>query len=203
MIPPFDPVIITEQLHYFEGVSYLGILVAIILSGHVIPVPEDVIMFIAGYLSATNVLNLGLAITFCIAGVLLVDMSLYYLSFTGSKFAGSFGKKIKTHIFSWYTGNMKKRTFRVVFISRFIPGLRMVSPVVAGFSKIPPLKFFTYALVAACAYAPITVLIGFFLHSHITPLITMVETTRHALFVIFLVAVGVSITLFVRKKFFT
>lgn len=194
---------VAEQLQYFESISYIGIFIAVVLSGHVIPVPEDIIMIIVGYIAAVHVVHLSLAIAVSIVAIVLADFGLYYLSFHGSKFAAAFGKRIKTNILSWYMGHMKERTFRVVFLSRFVPGLRVVNPIVAGFVKIPPFTFLFYSFCSAVIYVPIMVLVGFFLHSKIIPLITVVESTRHVLFTIFIVAVGITILLVAKKKFFT
>jgi membrane protein DedA with SNARE-associated domain len=194
---------IADQIQYFESLSYLGIFLVVILSGYIIPVPEDIIMLIVGYIAAIHVVHLIPAIAISVIAITTADFGIYYLSLHGFKLAVSFEKRIKANIFNWYIGHMKERTFFVMLFSRFIPGLRIVSSLVAGMVKISPLKFFFYSFCSACIYAPFMILIGFFFHSKITPLLSAVESTKHVLFIIFVIAAGVGMAIFARKKFFT
>ena len=193
---------VADQIQYFESISYVGIFIAVVLSGHIIPVPEDITMLIIGYIAATEVVRLSLAIGVAIVAITFADFGLYFLSLHGSKLTVFFKNKIKANIITWYTDQMKGHTFRVMFVSRFIPGLRFVNPLIAGVIKIHPLKFLLYSFCSACIYVPLMILIGFFFHSKIVPLVTAVESTRHILFVIFIVAVGVVGGIIAKKKFF-
>lgn len=202
-LPHGHGVSIQDQIEYFERISYLGIFLVVILSGYIIPVPEDIIMLIVGYIAATHVVHLIPATAISIIAIAVADFGIYYLSLHGFKLAVSFEKRIKANIFNWYIGHMKEHTFFVMLFSRFIPGLRVVSSLTAGMLKVSPLKFLTYSFFSACIYAPFMILIGFFFHSKITPLLTAVETTKHTLFIIFMIAASIAMAIFARKKFFT
>lgn len=198
-----DGTLLADPIQYFEGISYLGIFLVVILSGYIIPVPEDIIMLIIGYIAAIHAVNLSIAIVVSVLAIIFADFALYYLSFHGFKLAVSFEKRIKANIVNWYIGHMKERTFLVMFVSRFIPGLRVVSPLVAGMIKISQPRFIFNSICSACIYVPLMILIGFFFHSKITPLISAVESTKHALFIILVVGIGLLTAVFARKKFFT
>lgn len=204
MVPFFgEGISIADQLQYFESISYFGIFLAVILSGYIIPVPEDVIMFIVGYISAIHAVHLVPAVTISIFAIIVADYTLYYLSFRGFKLAVSFEKKIKASILNWYIARMKEHTFFVMFFSRFVPGLRVVSPLIAGMVKISHAKFLINSICSALVFAPLMILVGFFFHSKITPLIGAVESTKHILFIVFVIGVGLFAAVFARKKFFT
>ncbi len=190
-------------LQYFESLSYFGIFFAIALSGHVIPMPEEVILLIVGFIAASGIVKLPLAILVSVIGILVADIGFYFLSAEGAKLAVHFKSKIKTDIFDWYASHMKERTFLVMFLSRFVPVLRVVSPLVAGAVRINPPRFILFSFLSALVYVPIIVLIGFFFQSKITPLISAAQTTRHFLFLGLLVVTGVAVALVAKKKFFT
>lgn len=204
MVPFFgEGISVSEQMQYFESISYFGIFLSVILSGYIIPVPEDIVLFIVGYIAAIHAVHLVPAIAISIFAIIVADYTLYYLSFRGFKWAVSFEKKIKASILNWYITRMKEHTFFVMFFSRFVPGLRVVSPLIAGMVKISHAKFLLNSVCSAFVFAPLMILVGFFFHSKITPLIGAVETTKHALFIILVVSLGLLTAVFVRKKFFT
>lgn len=201
MIP--SHISVAEQISYFENISYIGIFIAVAFSGHIVPVPEDVIFLLVGYIAAIRVVHLSYAIAVSIVAIVLADFLLYYLSYTGKKFAVSIEKRIKVNIFNKYVDLMNRRTFAVMFVSRFVPGLRVINPLVAGFVKINKTRFIVYSFISASLYVPLMILVGFFLHSKIITLITAVESTRRFLFIGIVVAIGVALTIFVNKKFFS
>jgi membrane protein DedA with SNARE-associated domain len=194
---------VTEQIQYFENISYVGVFAIVLLSGYIVPLPEDIILPLVGYIAALGFVRLTFVTILSVVSIVLADFLLYYLSLTGKKVAIKLEAKIKASLFKWYIDMMTRHTFFVMFFSRFVPGLRFINPLVAGFVKISPAKFSLYTIVSASMYVPIMIFLGYFLSAHIAPLLTAVESVRHILIIAILVIVGVTIAFFVNKKFFS
>ena len=192
-----------DPVHSFQNISYLGIFLVVALSGHVLPLPEDAVMLLIGYVSALGVVSFPLAILVAVIAILFADFCLYYLSYTGAHIAEKIERRIKANIFTWYSDRMRARAFQYIFISRFIPGMRFVGPVVAGYVKISPLRYIFYAFCSAVIYVPLMITIGFLFHEKITPLISVVESTRHVVFIVALAVLAVAISVVVYRKLFT
>lgn len=192
---------IANYVQDLQSVSYIGLFLVIVVHRYVIPFPEDILLLLIGYVAGEEFFNVWGAIIVTIVGIVIADMSLFYLSLGGAKIAVRFERKIKVNIFDWYTARMKERSFTTIFISRFVPGFRMVIPLVAGFVKINPLKFGLYTSLSIVVYTPIVILVGFFFHSQVLPAISKLESIRHAPFVIFILIVGVWTFSFVHRRF--
>ncbi len=191
-----------DPVQYFESISYVGVFILSGLSGHLLPIPEDVIMLLSGYIAAIGLVQLSRVIVVAFVAVLTADLALYYLSFSGAHIIEKATSKIKTNVFTWFVDRMKSHTFRVVFISRFVPGLRFLGPVTAGYIRVKPLRFFLYSLCSSVIYVPCMITIGFIFHTKISPLLGVVETTSHTIFALVLVALTIGISVSVYRRFF-
>ncbi len=78
-------------LLYMESYSYLSIFIFATLSGYLIPIPEEIVLVLAGYVSAYLSLNPYLVASLVIIGIMLGDNILFLLSRNGNRFI----KKIK------------------------------------------------------------------------------------------------------------
>lgn len=194
---------VASQIQYIEHFSYLGIFVGVLLAGHIVPIPEDVVLLLSGYLVAIGYAKIFPMVLISIVAPILADAIFYWLSWTGNKFALGIEHKIKNNIFSTYKTLMERHTFFVVFFSRFIPGFRLASPLMAGFIKVPWWKFFSYNILSAVFYGPIFLLLGYIFHLKITPLIIAVESLRHFFSLGILVLLGILIAVVLSKKFFS
>ena len=159
-------------------------------------------MLLTGYIAAIGIVKLPTVIVVALVAILCADFLLYYLSFTGTNFALMIERRIKANLFSWYASRMRKRAFPLIFISRFVPGLRFLGPIMAGYVKLKPLTFFFYSFCSSIIYVPLMITIGFLFHKRITPLLGVVESTRHVIFIIILVALTIGLSIFVHRKFF-
>lgn len=192
----------SNPIEFFESISYVGIFVLVALSGHVVPLPEDVVMLLTGYIAAIGIVKLPIALLVAFVAILIADFTMYYLSFTGTKFAMMIEQRIKTNLFSWYADKMRTRAFPMIFASRFIPGIRFLGPIIAGYVKLKPHVFLFYSFCSAIIYVPTLIIIGFIFHSKISPLLGVVESTRHIIFIVILVVLAILISVFVHRKFF-
>ena len=183
-----DPTVLID---YVDQFSYAGIFVISLLSGHLIPFPEDVILLIAGYLSSAGFINPYYAIAAAILGILVGDNILYSLSKSDSKYI----HKVREYV---YRSRLLKREDiirahirKAIFLSRFVPFFRTIGPVVAGTLKIRRSTFQLYNFLGMGVYVPVMVGIGYFFESKMTQLVAKVESVRHWIFIGLLVAIGI------------
>jgi len=194
---------LSSQIAFLEHLSYVGIFIGVMLAGHVMPIPEDVFLLIAGYITALGYAHLGIMISIGILASFCVDTIFYTVSRKGSSIAEKLETKIKVSLFEKYKKRMIERPFQVIFISRFLSGFRFASPLVAGYVHVPWKKYLLYNAISSICYAPLFILLGYIFSAKITPLITSLQTFRHVVFIAVLVVVVVVGTyLFLSKKFF-
>jgi membrane protein DedA with SNARE-associated domain len=181
------------------GLTYRGIFLAIIASGHIIPVPESVMLILLGYLAALGKLSIWKIITAAIFTTTIVDIVIYFLMLGGSELVIKFSKKLNTSLVERYRNAEERHLFGLVFASHFVPGWRFANPFIAGMTQMPWKKFTLYTIVSSIIYAPLFISIGFFFHSKIVPLIMAIESIRHLLLWALLVGVVASLAIVYNK----
>jgi membrane protein DedA with SNARE-associated domain len=67
---------------------------------------------------------------------------------------------------------------------------------------VPWKKYLAYNAISAFFFAPTFICLGYFFSKKIEPVVTGVQTFRHIVVFLIILVLGVSILLFVRKKFF-
>ncbi len=191
-----------SQIAFLEQLSYVGIFIGIMLAGHVMPIPEDIFLVVAGYITALGYANLAIMIPIGIVSCFCVDTLFYILSRKGSSLVEKLERRMRNDVFEKYKKTMREKPFLVIFFSRFLTGFRFASPLVAGYVGIPWKKYLTYNAISAFFFAPTFILLGYFFSKKIEPVVTGVQTFRHMVVFLILLILGVSVLLFVRKKFF-
>jgi membrane protein DedA with SNARE-associated domain len=191
----------TDALAYVSHLSYFGFFFAVALSGYLIPIPEEIVLVLAGYLAATHVIHLSLVILACVLGAIFGDSLIYYLSGHGSRFTKKYHKKVEDSHAGWYIRHMKENPRLTIFFSRFIIGMRFLNPLVSGLLKVPYDEFIIPTALSAAIYIPAIILLGFFFNSKIQSIINLFESFREfAITALVLVSV-VLIVLFIRNLF--
>jgi len=180
---------IFSYIDRFSNLSYKGIFLAILASGHVIPIPELVMLILLGYLAALGKYSIWKAFAAAIFTTAIVDIVIYFVCLGGSELITKFSKKLNASLMSRYLNAEEKHLFGLVFASHFIPGWRFANPFIAGITQMPWKKFTLYTIISSIIYAPLFIAIGFFFHTRIIPLIATIESIRHILLWLVLVAV--------------
>ena len=190
---------------YLSHLSYIKIFLAIILSGHPIPVPESVTLMVLGYLLA---FGKGSVVGFVLTGisaVLFFDMMLYVLSLEGSRLAASLSKRVKAEHLERYSNASNTKLFSLILVSHFIPGLRFANPILAGVTKVPWQKFLLACIISAMVYAPFYILVGYVFHAKILALVGGFESLRRLvvplLVILFAVLVGYLVSENRKKRY--
>src|SRR6266704_250271 len=102
---------IAGYISYLSNLSYPSIFLAIISSGHIIPIPESVTLLLLGYIAGIGKANiLGLIITAFLATI-AVDLIMYVISLGGSNLAKKIEKRINIDWIEQYRTVEEKRLF--------------------------------------------------------------------------------------------
>lgn len=130
---------------FVEHISYVGIVIALILTGTGLPIPEEVLIIIAGAASSQGVLNPWLAFGCCLGGALLGDLATYGIGH-------HFGQNvIREH--PWFARfvtpererqleeMIRSHGLKVFFLARFLVGLRSPMYLTAGILRVPFRRF--------------------------------------------------------------
>ncbi len=152
------------MLEFFQTYSYIGLFFILFTeeSGIPLPIPGDIFIALAAGLPNSNYL---LIVTTVVLSTLCGSTILFSLSRKfGHLLITKYGKYIKitpekvAKIEKWFA----KHGGRAIIIGRLIPGLRTVTPIVAGTFRVPYKSFWTNTLIAAFIWANIYYLIGRF-----------------------------------------
>lgn len=176
---------------YISGLSYIGIFFVVLTAGYVIPIPEEIIVLALGYLGAIGVLNPWMAAGIIVLALMVGDLAVYLLARHGFPRATVLYTRLTK---SWFGKRFKitsdEELLRHIFLFRFIPGLRFVSPLMAGMHKISWVKFFGIDLLAITLYACVYVFLGYQLSDSFLKVALRVEEMRHAVFTVLLIVLG-------------
>ncbi len=133
--------------------SYLGIIIFMILTGAGLPLPEEVAIVAAGVLSSLGQLDPWLAVSACLFGALAGDCVMYWIGH-------HFGHRVLREHHWWNRfvkpereAQMEKmlgdHAFKVLFLARFLVGLRSPVYLSAGILRLPFRRFILIDLVCA------------------------------------------------------
>ena len=172
----------------------------LLLCGLGLPVPEDISLISAGYLAHLGTVDLHAMFLVCFVAVLGGDA----LAFTVGR---QFGTKILASPFGhrYFTPRRQRRVrayFRtygskVVFIARFLPGLRFSIFLSAGMLHVRPYVFVVYDSLAALLSVPFLVYSAWFFGDRIDQVIKWAKRSEYGI----LALVGV-VVLYVAIKLY-
>jgi membrane protein DedA with SNARE-associated domain len=149
---------------FVEHWGYAAIFTIVVLGNVGLPVPEETILTLAGYLVWRGDLSLWLVLIVGIASASIGDNFAYWLGRSlgsgalrryGTRWSMSPARLEATQRF------VVKHGALAVFVARFVPGLRFAAGPVAGITGIPARVFFIANVLGACCYVPVVVGAGY------------------------------------------
>jgi membrane protein DedA with SNARE-associated domain len=183
----------------------------LLLCGFGLPIPEDISLIAAGYLSWKTFdpdpapkLYVHLAFAVCLVAVLAGDTIAFF-------FGRRYGRRVLASNLArrYFTPKRQLRVrayFRkfgskVVLVGRFTPGLRFTIFFTAGTLHVRPAVFFIYDFMAAAFSVPVLVYLAYFFGEQIDKVIRYVRNAEHGILVaIVIAAVVVTVKLMRRRK---
>jgi membrane-associated protein len=159
-------------IQYIEHFSYLGIFLFLVFAGHVLPIPEEIILLVVGYLAADGVLKLSLGLTVTLVALLIGDNIIYRLA----QLPYPWAERIRQRVYGMryirvHRAYLEKHVRMVVLVTRMLPFLRFVGPVMAGSLYLPKAEFQKYNFIGMIAYTPLVVLAGYYGHGYLDELL--------------------------------
>lgn len=167
-----------------QHISYVAVFLAIILSGHIVPIPEDAVIFLAGYLGALrhSPFSFTILLMICILGPFCADALLFLVAKKGGRYTKWFLPHIKVSVLDRISKELHENTIRTVFFGRFIPGFRLASPLVSGTIGVKARSFLTASFFASLFYGPILFFLGYFFHSYLPHFFNVYHVAKHIVF---------------------
>jgi membrane protein DedA with SNARE-associated domain len=175
-----------------SNLSYVGVFFAVMTAGYIIPIPEEIFLLSVGYLGAIGVINPFVGLMVSIAALLVGDSIVFALARHGFPYAARmYTRLLKTHLGRKFKMRSEDHLSQSVFMLRFIPGLRFLSPLMAAMHKVSFVRFFFIDLLAITAYSAIYILVGYHLSDSFLRIMVRVEEMRHVIFsgILFIVAI--------------
>lgn len=193
-----DNLIVSSQI---ESLSYAGTFIVMVLSGHLVPVPEEILLLFIGYASGIGLSNVYIAFIAASVGVMVGDSALFFLSKKGNGYVEKLKKRLNQGKVKRYEKMMNSHAGKTIFLSRFIIGLRFFSPILAGSLNVKWKTFLFSDFPAVMIYVGGSIFLGYHFHNDIMAVVTEIKIARHVIFVLVITLAGLLISYHVGKKF--
>ena len=171
---------------------HLTIAGILLLCGLGLPIPEDISLISAGYIAHLGVVNVHTAFAVCLAAVLGGDAIAFLV---GRLWGGRllewppakrlFSERKQRRVRAYF----RKFGSKVIFIGRFLPGLRFSIFLSAGTLRVRPTVFFTYDALAALISVPVLVYLAWYFGDQMDQVIAWVRRSEYGILVVASVAV--------------
>ena len=183
--------------------GYIGVFIAMTIESCLIPLPSELIMPFAGFLSAQGKLQFGWAVIAGALGNLAGSILAYFIGHKISEksliaFLKKYGRFIlvSPHEYNKAKTWLKKHGPAVSFLSRLIPGVRTVISLPAGVARINFAQFCIYTITGSLIWSALLCWLGFKLGQNWE----IIGTYMHDFDVVILVAFMVIVGIYVWKK---
>ncbi|OHX12886.1 DedA family protein [Chromobacterium sphagni] len=184
-------------LDFFTGYGYLAVFAVLLVCGFGVPIPEDITLVAGGVISGLGYTNVHYMFLVGMAGVLVGDGIMFMAGRT-------FGNKVLTfrpiariltqERFEAVQEKFAKYGNWVLFVARFLPGLRSPIFITAGMTRrVPYWRFLLMDGFAALISVPVWVYLGYYGAANREWLMTMVHRGQAgilAVVALLLLAVG-------------
>ena len=143
--------------------GYSAIFLIVILGSIGIPVPEEAIMLLAGFLVWEKKLDLSVVLIVGFLSTVSGDNLGYWAGRTyGRATIERYGQKllISSERLDVMQNFVNRHGQVAVFLARFIPGLRFLAGPLTGIASMPFPRFFLANIAGAAVYVPLTVAFG-------------------------------------------
>jgi membrane protein DedA with SNARE-associated domain len=142
--------------------SYLGIIVALVLTGCGLPLPEEAFIVAAGIAASLNELNPILAFAACMIGALIGDTIMYGMGRVFGRGlmrrSGWWSKVFNAQTEARAEQMIKRHGLKVFLLARFLVGVRAPMYIAAGILRIPLTRFLF--IDGICATVVIAIVFG-------------------------------------------
>jgi membrane protein DedA with SNARE-associated domain len=184
--------------------GYVGIFFLMLAENVFPPIPSELIMPLAGFVSADGDLHLALVILAGTAGSVAGALPWYY---AGLLFGGDRIKRLARRYGRWMTVapadiDTASRWFArhgaaVVFFGRLVPAIRTLISIPAGIIRMPMLPFLVYSTIGSLIWTSLLAGTGYLLQSQYTLVEQYVDPASKG---VLLLVIGIYVYRFIRFK---
>jgi len=138
--------------------GYAAIFLIAILGNLGLPVPEETVLTVAGYLAWQGQLRFPAVVLVAILSAVLGDNMAYWL---GRRYGQRLLRRFAAARVERMQGYVVRYGMLAVFVARFVPGLRFMAGPLAGSTGLGPVRFLVANLLGAAVYVPIVASAGY------------------------------------------
>ncbi|WP_048750355.1 DedA family protein [Aggregatibacter segnis] len=153
-------------ISFFSDYGYFAVLFVLIICGFGVPIPEDITLVSGGVISGLGYTNVHIMLVVSLFGVLLGDSTMYWLGrIYGTKILRfrPIRRFLTLDRLRMVRSKFEQYGNRVLFVARFLPGLRAPIYMVAGITRrVSFIRFLLLDFFAAIISVPIWVYLGDF-----------------------------------------
>ena len=183
--------------------SLIVIFLILLACGFGLPLPEDLPLLTAGILASQGVVDLHESQIVCFAGVILGDAVIYTMGLKLGpqlKRRRPFSKILTPERDAKVTEIFRKYGTKVIFMARFMPGLRMPVFLSAGMFQVKWWVFFGLDGLAALISVPVWVYLGFIFGSNLEQLEKVTRRFKYGIFTVVTVTIITFVILYLVKR---
>ncbi len=180
--------------------GYLVIFLGAALDNFGLPASGDVVMFAGGFFANGGQVTLPIVMLSGFAGAIFSDNAIYWIGRIGGR--PVVNRIFKTRLLSFLldakTLGKVERYFeehgrKTVLVGRFGPGLRSMTPLFAGVSRMKYYYFLPYSLVAAATWAVATASIGYIFGEYWNELLAAARSVGYGFVILVILLVALYI----------
>ncbi|WP_461202045.1 DedA family protein [Anoxybacillus sp. TBDG-1] len=157
-------------LTYIQSHGYIVLFLSLFFGIVGIPAPEESLLFFIGIFVSHDQLHLLKSLFFAISGATVGMVVAYIAGYTfGSPLLFKYGHFIGFHRrrYRYVYRHFRKRAFLVIPFGYFVPGIRQLSPYMAGVVRFPFLPFLFLSFLGASFWISLFICVGKFLGERI------------------------------------
>jgi membrane protein DedA with SNARE-associated domain len=194
-------------LHSLEQASplwaYFILFISAVIENIFPPIPGDTVTLVGAYLVGRSLLNFWGVYISTTLGSVAGFMAIYGLAYWVER------KIIEKYQPRWITAThidqvetwFRKYGYGVIFLNRFLSGVRSVISLVAGLSKMKPMIVFTLSLIGCAIWNGLLIYLGSIVGKNWSKIIELLKIyNRAVLLVVILVIVIWLLYRFIRKR---
>jgi membrane protein DedA with SNARE-associated domain len=157
----------TYIVHLIGSTGYLGIFILMILESTALPIilPAELVLFSAGYyIHEGNMLLIPLVLVATVGSLLGSFINYYAALFLGRRLMYRYGKYIflnRTKLQQLEIAFIKHSSI-ITFTARFLPLVKHIASIPAGFCKMSKKKFATWTSAGSAIFCSIVISIGYY-----------------------------------------
>ena len=184
--------------------GYAAVFLVVILGSMGIPIPEETILLLSGYLSWRGTFTLPAAIAVGILSAVAGDNLGYWVGRRGGRpLLERYGGYVwlSPRKLQWAEEFFARRGHWAVFFGRFIAGMRFLNGPLAGISRMRYGEFFIFDAAGAVVYVSAVASVGYVAGPHLHTVLADFERAEHYIaLVAVLLLIGLAYRFLRRKR---